>query len=167
VEHAIRLSGPLRGVAFHGDGPPRRSPYDILDCRLALALDDFAGILTRYGITRVKHMSMYRPPSPGALSRKHSFHNEGLAIDVGGFARPDGAKLVVEKDWHGAIGDPTCGPEANPRQLTSEALALRGVLCSVVRARLFHLVLTPNYDKRHKDHFHLEVRRRSSWFHVN
>ena len=39
------------------------SPWEIVDCRLALALDDFAEQLAAHDIVTVVHLSMYRPPS--------------------------------------------------------------------------------------------------------
>jgi hypothetical protein len=154
-------------VDFHTEPASRRakSPYEILDCRLALALDDFAAILERYGVVEVVHMSMYRPPPKGARARKkRSQHEAGLAIDVGAFVRGDGARLVVEKDWHGAIGAKTCGEDAQPARVSSESMALRGILCSAADARIFQLLLTPNHDARHFNHFHLEVVRNATWF---
>ncbi len=40
---------------------------------------------------------------------------------------------------------------------------LHGILCDVVGEKLFHQVLTPNHDARHRDHFHLEVMRDTEW----
>jgi hypothetical protein len=31
-------------------------------------------------------------------------------------------------------------------------------------ARVFNLLLSPHYDRRHRDHFHFEVRRGVRWF---
>ncbi|WP_437778022.1 extensin family protein [Sorangium sp. So ce1097] len=76
VDHApgvrapIRLTGRLNGVHFHSVLPPEQrvtSVFEILDARLALALDDFAALLARHDIDEVVHYTMYRPnmPVPG------------------------------------------------------------------------------------------------------
>ncbi|WP_437795705.1 extensin family protein [Sorangium sp. So ce693] len=73
VDHApgvrapIRLTGRLNGVYFHSVLPPEQrvtSMFEILDARLALALDDFAAVLSRHDIDEVVHYTMYRPNVP-------------------------------------------------------------------------------------------------------
>lgn len=171
VNAPIRLTGPIRGVDFHGEPKSKRatSAFEILDCRLALALDDLARILAAHGVIEATHMSMYRPPGGVDANyprRKHpSQHGHGLAIDVGSFVLRDGTRLVIERDWHGAIGDRSCGADASsPRSWTPEAAVLRSILCATVEARLFNVVLTPNHDAAHFNHFHLDVTQGVSWF---
>ncbi|HEY0990404.1 MAG TPA: extensin family protein, partial [Kofleriaceae bacterium] len=64
-------------------------------------------------------------------------------------------------------GAKTCGEGAGPHPATDAALALRAILCETVDARLFNVVLTPNYNRPHKNHFHLEVTAGVSWFLVH
>jgi hypothetical protein len=170
VNAPIRLTGKIRGVDFHAEPLRQRatSPFEILDCRLALALDDLAVVLTKYDIVETVHMSMYRPPGgPLLRSGKHSQHEIGMAIDIGHFVRRDGTKLVVESDWHGDIGDDTCGDDGQPHPPTERAKTLRSILCKAADERMFNLYLTPNYNTRHKNHFHLEVTRSARWFIVH
>jgi hypothetical protein len=64
VRAPIRLTGRLHGVHVHSSLPPEqrvRSPFEILDARLALALDDFCAVLARHDIDEVVHFTMYRP----------------------------------------------------------------------------------------------------------
>jgi hypothetical protein len=64
VRAPIRLTGRLHGVLVHsGLAPNQRttSPFEILDARLALALDDFTAILEKHDIDEIEHFSMYRP----------------------------------------------------------------------------------------------------------
>jgi hypothetical protein len=67
VRAPIRLAGSLHGVSFHSALPVDQratSPFEILDARLALALDDFAGILEHHDVDDVTHFSLYRPGLP-------------------------------------------------------------------------------------------------------
>jgi hypothetical protein len=67
VRAPIRLTGRLHGVLIHtGLAPNQRatSPFEILDARLALALDDFTAILEKHDIDEIEHFSMYRPSVP-------------------------------------------------------------------------------------------------------
>ena len=62
----VRLDGPLHGVTFRlgaaGGRSGPRARWEIVDCRLALALDDFAAQLAAHDVVEVIHFSIYRPP---------------------------------------------------------------------------------------------------------
>jgi hypothetical protein len=168
----VRLTGPVHGIAFHSAIPERQratSPIEIFDCRLVLALDDFAAILAAHGVVEVIHMSVYRPPPAkrwpsGKLGQRH---DGALALDAGTFVRRDGSTLVVEKDFHGRIGAKTCGPNTGPNPATSEAIELRRIVCEAADAHLFNVELTPDYNWPHRNHFHLEVTPNVRWFLVH
>ncbi len=169
VDTPVRLSGKLRGIDVHGFEPPAKRPtsvWEILDCRLVLALDDFAQILSKHDVVEAIHMSVYRPP-PKKSKAKPARHDAALAIDLGSLVKKDGSKLRVLEDWHGGIGTKTCGTGAKPWPSTKEALELRTILCEAADAQLFNVVLTPNYNKPHANHFHLEITRGVKWFLVH
>lgn len=163
----IRLTGPLRGVSFHSGlqaSQRAESPFEILDCRLALALDDFALILAKHAVVEVVHLSMYRPPPRlWPEGRPSAQHGGGLAIDTGQFRKADGTVLDVDRDFAGTIGATTCGPRAVQPSTVSSA-ELRSIVCEAGEAHLFNVELSPNYNKKHKNHFHLEVTANVRWF---
>ncbi len=166
VDTPIRLKGRLHGVDVHGDRPRERdkSPYEIIDCRLALALDDFTVLLAAHGIVEAQHMSIYRPPTKPLEAGKHrGQHEAALAIDLGILTRSDGARIVIEDDYRGRIGAKTCGDGAGPNPVTEDATELRDILCTAVGAQTFNVYLTPNHDVPHHNHFHLEVMRHVKW----
>jgi hypothetical protein len=166
----VRLGAPLHGVTFRTDGSADArltTPYEIADCRLVLALDDFAQLLARHDIVEVRHYSIYRPPHAWPDGKIGKQHVGALSLDAGRFIARDGHVLDVVKDFHGRIGARTCGEGAGPRPATPDALALRSILCEAVDARLFNVVLTPNYNRPHRNHFHLEVMAGVRWFLVH
>jgi hypothetical protein len=167
----VRLTGPVQGVLFRtelGDQARATSSWEIADCRLVLSLDDLASILKGHDIVEVRHFSMYRPPPKSwPDSQQGARHGGALALDAGRFIAKDGRVLDVDKHFHGAIGAKTCGPGAAPRPATAEALALRAILCEAADRRLFNVVLTPNYNRPHKNHFHLELTEGANWFLVH
>jgi len=156
VSTPVRVTGPIGGVRFLTPG--QKSPYGILDCRLALALDDLAVILKRHDVVEVRVDNMYRPHAHLPGKKKPSQHSYGLAIDLTRLKRADGTELVVERDFQGAIGEPVCGASARA-ELLGEAAQLRNLICDVARSGLFHHILTPNHDAAHRDHFHLDIAR--------
>jgi hypothetical protein len=167
----LRLTGPLHGVTFHSTVPANHrgsTPWEIVDCRLALALDDFAVQLHEHDIVDVVHYSIYRPPSKDwPVDRVASQHVGALAIDAASFTKSDGTKLDVEHDFHGRIGATTCGPGTGPEPATAEAIELREIVCDAAQAKLFNVELTPDYNWAHRNHFHLEVAAGVRWFVVH
>jgi hypothetical protein len=171
VRAPIRLRGLLRGVSIHGVLPAEQretSPYEVLDARLALALDDFCALLARHEIVELVHMTMYRPAGtrPEDPSAPQSRHPGGMAIDVGGFRKKNGRWLAVGPHWSSSVGSKTCGPGA--RELKSRpARELVSIVCEASDLRIFHYMLTPHFDAAHADHLHLEIKPGVKWFLVN
>jgi hypothetical protein len=167
----VRLLGPLHGVTYRTALPATQrasSPLEIMDCRLGLALDDFAAQLATHDVVEVVHYSMYRPPrTTWPPARVASRHPGGLAIDVASFVKKGGQILQVERDFHGRIGAPTCGPHAAPYPATPEATELRGILCDAASAKIFNIALSPDFNWAHRNHFHLEVATGGKFFLVH
>jgi hypothetical protein len=155
VRAPVRITGPLHGVAVHSHLPAAqraRSRADLVDCRLALALDDFAATLAPRGIVEVIHLSAYRSKAEGGCTVKYpgEQHCAALAVDVASFGRKDGTRLVVERDFHGKVGSLTCATGAPPPN------ELWDIACGAAGAQ-FQVVLTPNWNAEHRNHFHLEL----------
>jgi hypothetical protein len=167
----IRLTGPLHGVEIHSSLPVEQrktTPFEILDARLALALDDFAVILANHDVVEVVHFTMYRPNddvhegTPDVRPR----HPGGLAIDVGGMRKRSGAILTVDGHWPAGIGEKTCGPRAR-RLPARRGRELESIVCEAHDLRLFHAILTPHFNRAHHDHVHLELKADTLWFLVH
>ena len=159
VEVPIRLLGPVGGVAIGSRG--RSRVHSILDCRLAVAILDWAVDLRAAGVVAIDHMSMYRPRARVRGTGSPSGHARGMALDVGAFHLEDGRTLVVEEVWtdrrHGA---PPCepGPDDGP-----DIALLRALVCAPADDETFQVVLTPHFDPAHRNHFHLELRPGVDW----
>lgn len=166
----VRLLGPLHGVEFRTNQSAKAretSRWEIADCRLVLALDDFTAVLRDHDIVEVRHYSMWRPAKGLAEGVLGARHEGALAIDAGKFIDKAGVVLDVDEDFHGKIDAKTCGEGAAPKPPTPAALKLRAILCDAAERRLFNVMLTPNYNRPHKNHFHLEVTAGASWFLVH
>jgi hypothetical protein len=168
VDAPVRLASALHGVAFK---PIHYAPEEamtadatVVDCRLALALDDFGEKLAARGVSQIGYISAYRRDPTGKVKAGQR-HPAGLAMDVAWIRKGDGATLNVLDDFHGRVGSRTCGPRAAPPSPATEAARqLREILCEAASERLFNVLLTPNYDRAHHNHVHLEVRRNIGWF---
>lgn len=124
VRAPIRLAGPLHGVTFHSSLPEEQwatTVFEILDARLALALDDFAELLARHDIDEVVHFTMYRPnvprPEPHAQAAKPAAKRAGKP----GADEPrlekvddDGKKAFDAKHGAGAKKPDAKKPETKP-----------------------------------------------------
>lgn len=127
---------------------------DLHDCRLALALDDFAELLAARGIVRIDHMSLYRRNAVIAGKGTPSQHAYGLAIDIGSLRRADGQRWVVQTDWTTERGSSPC---PGPGLESPAAAGLRDVVCSSLRRGDFNTYVTPNHNADHDNHFHFDV----------
>ncbi|MGE5548286.1 MAG: extensin family protein [Solirubrobacterales bacterium] len=78
--------------------------------------------------------------SGGIKGGRLSEHAHGLAIDITGFELADGSRVTVAKDWRGA----------GERSAFLQQVARSS--CST-----FNVVLTPNHDRLHQDHLHLDI----------
>jgi hypothetical protein len=169
VDTPMRIAGPVRGVRFAltkraEPNPDPTSPAAILDCSLALAIDDFAKVLAAHDVVRVEYMSMYRTRGLGFIKPGRR-HPSGRAIDVATLTRKDGKTFNVAYDFHGWPGAKTCGEgAAKPRKDTEGARLFREVVCELSDMGSFNLLLTPHYDWGHRDHLHMEVRSDIRWF---
>jgi hypothetical protein len=76
----------------------------------------------------------------GSRGGRLSEHGKGQAIDIGGFELADGTMISVKKDWRGA------GKKSEFLQAVARA-----------SCEHFNVVLTPNHNKLHADHLHLDI----------
>ncbi|MCA9633909.1 MAG: extensin family protein, partial [Myxococcales bacterium] len=161
----VQLSGPLNGVDIVMNGartPGSRGDYDVLDCRLALSLDDWTRDLAQRGVRVLRHASLLRPGAVIRRSGKPSQHGLGLAIDVASLELRDGTRLEIQRDFAGSIGAPVCTEQSEPASRW-----LRAMVCATHQSRVFNLILTPNYNADHHDHVHLDLEPGKTWFNLH
>jgi hypothetical protein len=175
VRIPVRLPKDVGGVTYRTDAPQHirdTGPYDVFDCRLVLSLSDFSRVLRAHDIDEVRMFSAWRPVSAkyrgdGDGTR----HAGGLAIDVARFGKrlAAGEKertwLDVERDFHGRIGAPVCGASAAPPwPATPAAREIRSIACEAADQHFFTSILTPNYNRAHRNHYHLEITPDVRWY---
>ncbi len=120
----------------------------VMSCRLALALRRFeedtlqplAQKHFKQPLRRISHAGSYACRSESGRASRLSQHAFGLAIDIIGFEFADGGKAIVKSDWRGT------GPKTAFLREASHKACIP-----------FSVVLTPNSDAAHQDHFHLDL----------
>lgn len=149
IAKAVEITGPLGGVAFDAIDQPL-----VIDCSLAVSLDEAGRYLKAQGVDKVTFSSAYSRRNVRGTKRP-SKHSYGLAIDVHTFAGPDLGSVRVDRDYEQGLGGEV---DCVGTPLTQGGAILKVLQCQLVRSGLFHLVLSPDYDDAHHDHFHLEVK---------
>lgn len=148
IANAIEVTSALGGITYTSDGAGL-----ILDCSLAVSLDEAGRYLTALGFTQAYYSGAYSRRNVRGTNRpsKHSF---GLAIDVHRFTGAQLGTVRVDRDFEQGLGDQL---DCIGAPLTEAGAALKIAQCQLVNSGLFSLVLSPDYDDAHYDHFHLEV----------
>jgi hypothetical protein len=145
----VEITGPLGGVTFTSEDQPL-----VIDCSLAVSLDEAGRYLRALGLDKATFSSAYSRRKVRGTDHwsKHSF---GLAIDVHTFTGADLGTLRVDRDFEQGLGDEV---DCVGAPLTQAGAVLEILKCQLVRSGLFQLVLSPDYDDAHHDHFHLQVK---------
>ncbi|HKU39717.1 MAG TPA: extensin family protein [Polyangiales bacterium] len=152
IDAPIVLSGDIHGIRVFGGKQDAKANY--LDCRLALALVEWAPLLQQKGVAGLQHYSMYRADATIGSSNKTSGHARGRAIDVGSFELRDGRRLSVLEQWKNRKrGAPPCEVASSS---DAEAL-MRDLACEAIEREIFQTVITPHYNDAHANHVHLEI----------
>lgn len=120
-------------------------------CAVAIALtlwerdvlDTAAQDLLGSAVARIEHLGAYSCRRLyGRGSGPWSEHATGNAIDIAGFVLADGRRISILRDWPGG---------------SEEAAFLRRARDGACQS--FAIVLSPDYNAAHADHFHLDMKR--------
>ncbi len=148
IQLGVEIAGPLGGIELTSEDQPL-----VIDCSLAVSLDEAGRYLAALGLTKASFSSAYSRRNVRGTNHpsKHSF---GLAIDLH-TVTGDLGTLRVDRDYEQGLGDDI---DCVGSPLTQGGAVLKIVQCQLVRSGLFYLVLSPDYDDAHHDHFHLEAK---------
>jgi hypothetical protein len=94
-------------------------------------------------VARVVHLGSYACRNVNHREQgRRSEHATANALDVAGFVLADGARITLAADWNGSPARATFLRD------------LRDHAC-----RFFDVVLSPDFNEAHRDHFHLDMGR--------
>jgi hypothetical protein len=148
IAQAVQIHGTLGGVDHVGPDAL------VIDCSLAVSLDEAGRYVRALGLERAGFSSAYSKRNVRGTNRP-SKHGYGLAIDVHAFTGSDLGTLRIDRDYEQGLGDTV---DCVGQPATKAGAVLRVLQCQLVRSGLFHLVLSPDFDDAHHDHFHLEAK---------
>lgn len=143
----VEVTGPVGGLTL------TYSEALVLDCSMVVSLAEAGPYLTALGFDRARIMSGYARRNVRGTSNP-SKHSYGLAVDIAGFSGPDVGTVRVDRDFEQGLGD---GADCIGAPTTEGGALLKVAQCQLTTSGLFHLVLSPDYDDAHHDHFHLEA----------
>lgn len=155
VADPVTVETPIRGITYSTLASGNVNDL-YMDCTLALALHDMAGEMSARGLVHVEHAGIYNyrcigggtpPDCPNGLTQ----HAYATAIDILEL-RSAGETYNVNDDWV-IDSAPTCSAATDG----PENALLHEFACALHAAGTFHIVLTPNYNADHRNHFHLDL----------
>ncbi len=172
IASPLRMVGSLGKIDFRV--PPKNTSFGLLDCRQALLWIQLVPLLEKHQIAKIRIDNFYRNGARINRRGKKSQHSYGLAADIVSITLEDGRELDVKDDFLGRRGEPPCGPKAaiypikgTTQEQVAEAIVFRNFVCELARTGSFHHILTPNYNKAHESHLHLDLKRDNKWFSVD
>jgi hypothetical protein len=158
VADPVTAMMPINGVAFRSGGSARTTMFG--DCTLIKSLAEAASSWRARKIVEVTDLGVYNyrcinnagtPPNCTIGLSEHSFGN---AIDLAIFKDADGTTYSVKDDW---VIDPspykTC---MDPTEPGKDAF-MHEMICEIKARGIWNIVLTPNYNSLHRDHFHVDL----------
>lgn len=158
VRDPVRLMPLIAGVRYRyvSDTAPR--PMS-MGCELATRLVRLSELVSAHGIDEIVHLGIYNyrcvgGGNPDSGTCTPSQHAYARAIDLHAFRlRDSGETWSTEDDFVITRRADTC-----PMMSSSEAdRGLKEIACSLWSEGIFQIVLTPNYNAAHRNHFHVDL----------
>jgi hypothetical protein len=157
IADPITVKLPLNGVAFRysGNAEQRKTLYG--DCTLMKSLAQAAPIVRAHDVKEIVDIGIYnyrcidqtKTPPNCSMSQ----HGYAKAIDLAEFVTSDDTHYSVLKDFVIDTTGETC---AVPTDSEKDSF-LHTVICELKAANVWNIVLTPNYNADHRNHFHVDL----------
>lgn len=145
IDDPIKVDPVINGVSYtyYNQSSPRAM---YVSCELASALHELGDILKQYDIVEVLHIGTFNCRKISGKD-KLSQHSYGRAIDIWGFVDRTGERYVLEDHWEHDTDTPQ----------SHKARVLYDIAQQMHQQKIFHNILTPNYNAGHDNHFHVDL----------
>jgi hypothetical protein len=163
IADPITVTLPLNGVGFHysGNAEPRKTLYG--DCTLMHSLAQAAPIVRAHDVHEIIDIGIYNyrcidqtKTPPNCSMSQHAY---AKAIDLAEFVTGDGTHYSVLEDW---VIDPS-GATCDAATENDKDAWLHQVICELKGQHVWNIVLTPNYNADHRNHFHVDLTKDSDF----
>jgi hypothetical protein len=160
VADPVTIKVPFNGLTYRvlGATNPRKTFF--MDCSLARSLAQATPILRAHDVVEVDDLGVYNyrcigntgtPPNcPNGMSQ----HAYAKAIDLAAFVSADNTTYTVKTDF---VIDPTAMKTCAADTVPGKDAWLHETICALKDAKVWNIVLTPNYNADHRDHFHVDL----------
>ncbi len=145
VEDPLYVLSPVHGVALVTSSGTETTRV-LASCAMAHALTSTIDDVAPFDVVALEHMGTYNCrviAGTSTLSR----HAYGDAIDIHGFRFDDGTIYTVVDDWEHDTDDPQ----------SEGGIFLYDAAHRWFDAFIWTIILTPNYNADHDDHFHVDL----------
>ncbi len=157
VPDPVTMPTPISGIEYRYVESTTRRTKIVADCSLVLSLLRAAPALRARNVVEVADIGIYNYRCiggglpPGCTLSQHA---QAKAIDIAGVTDRDGVYYNVTTDWViDPAGQKTCEAATAPGKDTF----LHEMICAIKADRVWNIVLTPNYNADHRNHFHVDL----------
>ena len=144
IDDPVLLYGPIGGVGLE-DGGGNDGPV-LVGCNTAVSIVGSAAVASMLGAETIIHYGTYNCRTISGTSTL-SEHGLARAIDIAGFIMEDGSTFTVFGAWEDGVADP----------VTEGGQMLRSFTDQVWGMGLWNIILTPEFNAAHDDHFHVDL----------
>ncbi|MBN2717159.1 MAG: extensin family protein [Deltaproteobacteria bacterium] len=178
VKTPLLLDSDIEGVIIDSKWPQKQMRR-VMDCRLIVSLIQLARRARQAGVVKIEYYSTWRPITVASdcpdgvrgLRCRQTFeraqagklpsqHSRATAIDMRWFTFEDGSVVDVLEHYEMNFHEPPC----DDHPITREGQFLQQLACDLHGDRVFNVMLTPNADRDHVNHFHFDITPNVTWY---
>jgi hypothetical protein len=157
IADPVTIQLPLNGMAYRYNGSTERRKTLYGDCALMKSLAEAAPIMRAHDIVEFVDIGIYNyrcinqsQTPPNCTLSQHAY---AKAIDIAAWVTSDNTKYSVLTDWLIDPATTTCTAATDG----AKDDFLHKVICEIKAAGIWNIVLTPNYNEAHRNHFHVDL----------
>ena len=152
IEDAVMLYPPISGVSWRYIDSMSEGPV-LVSCETALAIAETAEILDDMGAVEFQHIGTYNCRTIGS-GESLSMHGLAMAIDFYGFTMFDDSWYTLIDHWEHDVAMP----------VTPSGQFLKELADTWWNQDVWNIILTPNYNSAHDNHFHVDLKPGSKFY---
>jgi hypothetical protein len=159
VPDPVTVTTPINGMPYRYSGNANVRATFFMDCTLARSLVLAAPHMRSRGVVEVTDIGVYNyrcfgggtPPNcPNGISQ----HAYAKGIDIAGVKDTAGIFYSVNDDW---VIDPAAEKTCEAATSNEKDAFLHELICAIKADKVWNIVLTPNYNADHRNHFHVDL----------